>query len=252
MPRPVFDRPIAHRGLHDRTKGVIENSASAFEAAIAAGYHIECDLQLTSDGVPVVFHDDELERLTGRKGKPSDLTAAEMTSLPLLGSAAGDCPPRFTDFLALVDGRTLLQVELKQQKSKPDNERLARAAIAAVAGYAGPLVFESFDPDLLMRLRRLGFKGARGIITYTYDQPEWDGRLTRWERFGLRHLLHWPYSRFDFMSVHEAALDLGAVRFWRGLGLPVTSWTIRSAEAARKALSGGADQIVFEGFDPGG
>jgi glycerophosphoryl diester phosphodiesterase len=67
-PRPIFDRPIAHRGLHNRALGVIENSRSAFEAAIARNFHIECDVQLSRDGVPVIFHDDDLERLTGLKG----------------------------------------------------------------------------------------------------------------------------------------------------------------------------------------
>jgi glycerophosphoryl diester phosphodiesterase len=251
MVHPRFDRPIAHRGLHDRSRGVIENSASAFEAAIKAGFHIECDLQLTRDGVPVVFHDDDLERLTGRKGRINELTAEEATSLPLLGSAAGDTPQRFTDLLKQVGGRTLLQVELKHQR--PSNNRtLARRAVEAVANYKGPLVFESFDPDLVALVRTFGFRGARGIITYRYDRPDWDKDLTWAQKFYLRNLLHWPRSRFDFLSVHEDSLDVPAVRFWRKRGKPVTSWTIRSRDAGRKALGGGADQIVFEGFDPGG
>lgn len=250
MRPPVFDRPIAHRGLHDRNTGVIENSAAAFERAIAAGYAIECDLQLTGDGVPVVFHDDDLSRLIGRPEKVSELTATEICGMPLIDSAAGDHPQRFGDMLAQVQGRTLLQIELKQQ-SPEGNEKLARAAVAAVEAYRGPLVFESFDPALIAWARRLGFKGARGIITYRYDQPEHDGHLKKTERFILRHLLHWPWSRFDFISANEHALDLASVRFWRRLGRPVTSWTIKSAEAARQALAGGADQIVFEGFDPG-
>jgi glycerophosphoryl diester phosphodiesterase len=87
-PRPHFDRPIAHRGLHDRAHGVIENSRSAFEAAIARGFTIECDVQLSRDGVPVIFHDDDLERITGRTGPVSSLTAGELGATPLLGSAA--------------------------------------------------------------------------------------------------------------------------------------------------------------------
>jgi glycerophosphoryl diester phosphodiesterase len=230
---------------------VIENSASAFEAAIARGFHIECDLQLTSDGVPVVFHDNELKRLTGREGRPGDLTAAEMTSLTLLGSAAGDRPQRFTEMLEQVNGRTLLQVELKHQR--PANNRvLAQRAAEAVAGYKGPIVFESFDPDLVALVRTYGFGGARGIITYRYNRPDWDKDLTAAQKFYLRNLLHWPRSRFDFMSVHEDALDVPAVRFWRKRGKPVTTWTIRSPEGARRALGHGAHQIVFEGFDPGG
>ncbi len=79
-------------------------------------FAIECDLQLTSDGVPVVFHDDDLERLTGKSGPVSAITSAELTTTPLLGSADGNCPQRFTDFLAQVRRPHPLQVELKFQR----------------------------------------------------------------------------------------------------------------------------------------
>jgi glycerophosphoryl diester phosphodiesterase len=251
MPRPVFDRPIAHRGLHDRKAGVIENTASAFEAAIAKGYAIECDLQLSKDGVPVVFHDDDLKRLIGRPEAIGAFSAVEIGRMPLIDSSAGDRPQRFSELLAQVNGRALLQVELKQQPTPAANEALARASAEAVRTYPGPLVFESFDPALISWVKRFGFEGARGIITYRYDEPDYDGHLKASERFILRHLLHWPWTRFDFISANEEALNLTAVRFWRAMGRPVTSWTVRSADSARKALTGGADQIVFEGFDPG-
>src|SRR5688572_5860319 len=57
-------RPIAHRGLHDAADGVIENTASAFQAAIAENYAIECDLQISADGEAMVHHDAALGRLT--------------------------------------------------------------------------------------------------------------------------------------------------------------------------------------------
>lgn len=246
---PVFDRPIAHRGLHSRAAGIIENSASAFEAAIAAGYHIECDLQLSSDGVPIVFHDDDLERLTGRKGPVGGLMAAELTSLPLLESASGDYPQRFADMLAQVAGRTLLQVELKHQETKETTDTLAREAAKAIGTYSGPLVVESFDPKLLTAIRRYGYDGRLGIISYRYDKPDWEGDMPASQKFVLRHMLHYPWTRFDFMSLQEQALETPAARFFKAIGKGVTCWTIRSPEAARRALAGGADQIVFEGFD---
>jgi glycerophosphoryl diester phosphodiesterase len=249
MPRPVFDRPIAHRGLHDRAAGVIENSASAFEAAIAGGYHIECDLQLTSDGVPVVFHDPALQRLTGRDGRVSDLTAAQMTGLPLLESAAGDRPQTFADMLRQVDGRTLLQVELKRQPPGPAGPTLARKAAEAVAAYRGPIVFESFDPTLIADLHRFGFSGARGIITKAYDRPDGDPDLSAAQRFFMRHLLHFPVTRFDFISCEWDCVDLPAVRMFRALGKPVTAWTIRTPQSVDK-VAAHVDQIVFEGFTP--
>jgi glycerophosphoryl diester phosphodiesterase len=244
-----FSGPIAHRGLHDRAAGVIENSRSAFEAAISAGYAIECDLQLTRDGVPVVFHDDDMARLIGLAGDIRDASSDEVLKTPLLGSSSGDCPPTFGALLEQVAGRVLLQVELKTQH--PDKTRqLAAIAAAQAAAYKGPLVFESFDPRLLTALREAGFKGEIGIITERYagDGPDYAG-MTPLQRFALRHVLHWPRTRFDFMSVDKEALDLPAIRLFRALGKPVTSWTIRSDAEAQAAL-GSADQIVFEGFLP--
>lgn len=248
MPKLLFDRPIAHRGLHDRARGIIENSRTAFGAAVAAGFAIECDLQLTRDGVPVVFHDDRLERLTGKTGFVRDISSDELLKTPLLDSAAGDCPQTFGQLLEQVAGKVLLQVEMKHQLGAK-RRQLAAIAVDHASRYRGPLVFESFDPWLLTAARQAGFRGELGIITERYDPRDEEG-LKPADRFALRHLLHWPLTRFDFMSVNQKALDLPAVRLFRSLGKPVTAWTIRSPEQARAALAAGADQIVFEGFDP--
>ena len=247
MTETLFPRPIAHRGLHDKAAGIIENSASAFEAAIAGNFAIECDVQLTSDGVPVVFHDDAMERLIGLAGPIADATTAQVTATALLGSAAGDTPQRFTDFLTHIAGRTLLQIELKRQRDAAGTQLLARTVSEALNSYEGPVTIESFDPELLIAMRQFGFTGPRGIITYGYDKPEWETTLSEADRFTLRHLLHWHETQFDFISCHSEALDLPAITFWRALGKPVTAWTIRSADAAQAALLH-ADQIVFEGF----
>jgi glycerophosphoryl diester phosphodiesterase len=245
--RPRFDRPIAHRGLHDRAGGIIENSRSAFEAAIARRFTIECDLQLSSDGEAIVFHDDALERLTGVQGFVRDRPAAELTTLPLLESSAADCPQRFPEFLDQIAGRTLLQIELKHQRDRKATKQLAAKVAAALADYRGPTTVESFDPELLVAMRDCGFGGPLGIITHGYDNEKQE--LSNGDRARLRHLLHWPRTRFDFISCGFRDLGLPAVRLFRSLGVPVTAWTVRTREEAQVALAG-ADQIVFEGFDP--
>lgn len=247
--KPIFERPIAHRGLHDRSRGVIENSSSAFAAAIEHGYAIECDVQLSRDGIPVIFHDDDLDRLTGVAGPVGARTASELSTFRLLGSAAGDAPPRFSDFLTQVSGRVMLQVELKQQPDAAATEVLAQTVMDGLRGYRGPVTLESFDPNLLVAVKKRGAQMPLGIVTYGYDEPEWDQQLTSGQRFMLRHLLHWPLTRFDFISCRDRSLDLPAVRFFRSLGVPVTAWTIKSPAAAM-AVMGKADQIVFEGFAP--
>lgn len=249
MTEALFPRPIAHRGLHNRAGGVIENSASAFEAAIAGNFAIECDVQLTSDGVPVIFHDDEMDRLLGQQGAVADTPASDITGSVLLGSSAGDRPQRFIEFLAQIAGRTLLQIELKRQRDNAGTQLLARAVAEALKGYDGPVTIESFDPNLLTSIRQFGFAGQRGIITYDYGDASEDAGLSEEQRFTLRHLLHWHDTQFDFVSCDKSALELPAIKFWRALGKPVTAWTIRSkieADAAQPHI----DQIVFEGFDP--
>ena len=247
--KALFPHPIAHRGLHDFSRGIVENTASAFEAAISAGFAIECDVQLSADGVPYIFHDDDLPRLVGREGRSDAIGIAEVTALPLLGSSTGDTPQRFTEFLGQVAGRTLLQIELKRQSTAAQTETLARAVTAALATYDGPQVIESFDPNLLIAMRKAGYRGKLGIITYSWAIPDWDADIPASQKFALRHLLHWPMTRFDFISCHDVALDLPAVKFFRAFGVPVTAWTVKSAAQAREVLRK-ADQLVFEGFDP--
>jgi glycerophosphoryl diester phosphodiesterase len=249
MSGTLFDRPIAHRGLHDRTRGVIENSQSAFEAAIAAGYAIECDVQLSSDGVPFIFHDDDFDRLTNATGPSDARPIAEVQALVLKDSVPVQVPQRFTEFLSQIAGRTMLQVELKQQRNPTLTRALATAVAAALRDYRGPYTLESFDPNLIVALRRAGETAPIGIITYGYDEPSWDSKLPGWQRVVLRHLLHWPLTRFDFISCRDVSLGLPAVRLFRALGVPVTSWTIKSQAGAETALRQ-ADQIVFEGFLP--
>lgn len=247
--KPNFDRPIAHRGLHDRGRGIIENSASAFAAAIERGYAIECDVQLSRDGIPMIFHDDDLDRLTGVTGPVVARSMAELASYTLLDSATGDTPQRFSEFLAQINGRVLLQIELKQQPNQAATEVLAQTVMDGLKGYRGPVTLESFDPKLLVEVKKRGATMPVGIVTYAYDEPEWDQHLSEASKLVLRHMLHWPLTRFDFISCRDKSLELPAVKFFRSLGIPVTAWTIKSPAGAL-AVIGKADQIVFEGFEP--
>lgn len=244
-------RPIAHRGLHDRKKGVIENSSSAACAAIAGGYGIECDVQLSNDGELVVFHDDALERLTEVTGLVSALSARELAAIRLRDSA--DTIPTFSDFLALIDGRTPLVVELKS--AFDGDMRAARRAAELLAGYTGPVVIESFDPDLIACLRKEG--DALGVAHIplgivgeaAYDAQDW-AALSSAQRADMTHFLHYPRTRPDFLSWNVADFPSAIPLLLReGLRLPVTVWTVRSREQAAHARNW-ADQIVFEGFAP--
>jgi len=247
----VFKHPIAHRGLHDRQNGVIENSTTAFGRAIKKGYGIECDLQLSGDGVPMVFHDDFLDRLAGQKGAVAKLSAGQMSHISLTGSKNNDCPQVFAELLEQVAGKVALVVELKNQIDKR-NAELAQSAVQAAKNYQGPLAFKSFNPVLLSRVRKEGFSGPMGIIVSRFTIEEFKDEPVKpgaGQRFFLRHLLHYPKTRFDFISASHTALKLPAIRIFRHFGLPVMSWTIRSVETER-AIRGLADQLVFENYLP--
>ncbi|WP_421950232.1 glycerophosphodiester phosphodiesterase family protein [Pelagibacterium sp.] len=242
-----FNRPIAHRGLHDKTNGIIENSRSAFEAAINRGFAIECDVQLTQDGEAVVFHDKELNRLTGREGLVSEITAEALCALPLTGSANGDTPIRFADFLTGIAGQVGLVVEIKQQEHPAQTRMLAEKVLSDIAGYGGPIAFKSFDPLALSVLHQKRYRGPLGIITYDYSSHA--DHLNGTQKFVLRNTLHRAVSHFTFVSCERTALTTPMIRLRRALGIKVMSWTVRSKAEADAALQH-ADQIVFEGFDP--
>lgn len=240
-------RPIAHRGLHDRANGVIENSVSAARGAIAGGFAIECDVQLSADGEAMVFHDYDLDRLTEATGPVTAQTASELTGIPLKGS--DDRIPTLPAFLDLIAGRVPLVIEIK---SRFDGDlRLAERAAAIVEARAGqPIAFKSFDPAVVTALRALAPGLPRGIVAMsTYEYGDY-ARLDAGEKHALANLLHFTQSRPDFVSWKVADLPCAAPYLCReALGMPLMSWTVKTEED-RARVARHADQMVFEGFVP--
>jgi glycerophosphoryl diester phosphodiesterase len=240
-------RPIAHRGLHDISRGVVENSIGAARAAIAAGYAIECDVQRTRDGDIVVFHDDELDRLTDARGPVGAHDLAELTRLTLRGSA--ETIPTLDDFLAVIANQATLVVEIK---SSFDGDMTATRRVAErLATYRGPCVMESFDPTVIAFLRAEG--DALGVahiplgLVGEASYEGWSG-LSESQKRDMTHFLHYAHTRPDFLSWNVDDLPHAIPALLRdALRLPVTSWTVRTPEQARRARQW-ADQIVFEGF----
>jgi glycerophosphoryl diester phosphodiesterase len=252
----LTERPIAHRGLHDASNGVIENTLQAAEAAIAGGFAIECDIQMSADGEVFVFHDDTLDRLTDATGALIKMSAATIRgariALPLAASApAPPFIPTFAEFLALVAGRTPIICELK---SRFDGDwRIADRAAALASSYEGPLALKSFDPDLVayLRLRRpLGPSGSPcpigAVAQASYDDPAWDV-LTPEQKREWTEFEHFDRLRPDFLSWNVDDLPHEVPFLMKELNsAPVMAWTVRAA-AQREAARKWADQIVFEG-----
>lgn len=239
-------RPIAHRGLHDAAAGVIENTRSAVVGAYEANYAIEVDLQLSADGEAMVFHDDRLERLTEAKGPVASLASTELKSLAFRATA--DRMLTLGDLCEIVAGRTPLLLEMK---SFFDGDlRLVSRTVDVLKGYRGPVAVMSFDPDQVTALRGIAPQLVRGIAaSRRYDHPKWKG-LPRATIRRMAYFLHVPQSRPQFVAYgieHLPALPALAARWI--LGLPLLTWTVRTAEERWRAARW-ADQIIFEGFRP--
>lgn len=243
----LFERPIAHRGLHDASAGIIENSRSAVLAAVDAGYAFEVDVQITADGEAVVFHDDTLDRLTDAHGPVKARTAAELTQIPLRGSWYGDHIWTLAELLSLVDGRVPAVIEIKTHWD--GDVRLAARTAELLGRARGIVSAKSFDPDMVAELRRVAPGLPRGIIGYAYDDDEAEA-FSALQRICLRNLIHWPRTRPHFISWHVKDLPRSTVSLAARLcGAPVMTWTVRTPEdQARAGLY--ADQMVFEGFRP--
>jgi glycerophosphoryl diester phosphodiesterase len=237
-------RPIAHRGLHDAARGIIENLPAAIAAAIAGNYGIEVDLQISADGEAMVHHDDRLGRLAAGDGALRELTAAALKAATF--HATAERMMTLGDLCNLVAGRVPMMIELK---SRFDGDlRVAARAAAVLAGYPGAVGIASFDPALVGALRRTAPQIARGIIAERrYDHPEWHG-LGQLRRLELAFLLHGLASRPDFIAYRVRDLTAVAPRAARHMfGLPLLTWTVRS-DAERVIAARFADQIIFEGF----
>lgn len=227
----------AHRGLHG--DGRVENSMSAFEAAVTAGFGIELDVRLSSDGVLVVFHDDTLERVVGIRKRVDELTAAELSALRL--GDTNDGIPTFDEVLSMVDGRVPLLVEIKEDKG---SSAVSDAAAAALSLYNGPFIVESFNPLSVRNARAklpmipCGFLSCRHKVR----SPLY---------FMLTNLLLNFICRPDFIAYCDTDSSNFSLRFVRTfLRTPTLAWTVRSEEAESNAAKAGFDSVIFEGYSP--
>jgi glycerophosphoryl diester phosphodiesterase len=236
-------RPIAHRGFHNKMD-VIENTQSAFAAAIKHDYAIECDVQLSADGEAMVFHDDDLDRLTQAKGPVKALTVKELKGVKLKSTT--DRIQTLAELLEQVDGRSTLVIELKSQWDC--DEALAKRALQILENYQGPHGLMSFDPDLVACMRELSPHTVRGIVADRTTDPYYSA-LPLAKRYAMRTFSHLAQTQPHFVSYNWRELPFEPVTEIRSLGHPVITWTLRSKEEASQALRY-CDQVTFEGYVP--
>ena len=231
---------FAHRGLHGN--GVPENSMAAFENAVCAGFGIELDVRLTRDGKLVVFHDDDLKRMTGDERMVEDVDFDALRNLAL---PDGSQIPTFAQVLQCVNGRVPLLVEIKNGRR---NAELCERTMQHLRAYSGAYIVESFNPLILLWLRRNADDVIRGQLVSVKEDymPAYPCAVAIMiASLGLNLL-----SRPDFVAYNVSEKSFAAPRIQRKLfKTPLAAWTVKDEDTYEKLISRG-EMPIFEGFTP--
>lgn len=228
-------QPIAHRGLHDGNQAVAENSIPAAQAAIAAGWAIECDVQLSANGTPHIFHDDTLDRMTGREGAFRSVGDTTLQKLSLAATGAGI--PTVATFLDIIGGRVPVVMELKGIDQARDEGYFDRLR-AIIDAYPGDIALMSFAPWLVDQMLEARSSRPVGLIAEGTQPEAMAVHRQVYERgcdFCSYNIHHLPNAFVDWVRIERAA--------------PVICWTVRTAEDVRRSRDH-CDQMTFEGFTP--
>ena len=232
--------PVAHRGLH--CQDAPENTLAAFQRAVAAGYAIELDVQLSSDGVPVVFHDDDLQRLTGVKGRVSSLEAGALTKLTIGGRQ--NRIPTLSQVLASVSDSTPLLIELKEGS---DNSRLVWEVMRQLQRYHGRFAVQSFSLEVLATCRAVIPAVPRGLLSGADPDDCIYGPFASIQTREMAEVI----AAFDFEGVGLTGQNRDALAaFARRVSYPVLLWTVRLPSDARFAEESGFNLIFEEPVAP--
>ncbi|MBS3956846.1 MAG: glycerophosphodiester phosphodiesterase [Clostridiales bacterium] len=234
-PTWLRETPIAHRGLHTGDAVRPENSLAAFRAAADGGYPIELDVHLAADGVPVVFHDDALERMTGDPRLVSEVTSAELKNLALLNSS--ERIPALDEVLALVENRVPILIEIKQ-RGEPG--ALERAVVNVVRAHPAEVAVQSFNPYSLAYVKTIAPDLPRGQLSGSLAGE----KLPGWQTFALRHtLMNWA-SKPAFIAYELDALPSWGTSLQRARGRPLLGWTANNPEDFERAQHV-CDGVIF-------
>jgi glycerophosphoryl diester phosphodiesterase len=246
IPNIFLETAFAHRTLHDVADGRPENSIAGVKAAIAHGYGIEIDLQMSKDGIPMVFHDYSLERLTDETGAVAQFTAAELGAITLKGGNEGI--PTLEAFLRFVDGRVPILVEIKDQDGAlgPNVGPLSQASCALLKEYSGPKALMSFNPHAIAKCAEFAPEIPRGLVTGAFIPEEWE--MVPKARLGeLAEIPDYDRVGACFISHNVKYLNDAPVKDLKDRGATIFCWTVRSAVVEKQARLV-ADNITFEGY----
>ena len=229
--------PFAHRGLYNEV--FPENSMSAFQNAIKYGYGIELDVQFTKDKKVVVFHDDNLKRMTGNENDINDLTYSEISKLTLLNT--NERIPLLKDVLNVIDEKVPVIIEIKT-----DNKyiSLSEKVYNIIKNYNGKYSIQSFDPRIVKWYKDNANEVIRGQISSCFQ----DALIKWYKKFVLKNMLLNFKTKPDYICYGLYGINNIAIAILRKK-MPIVSWTIRNEEEMKRAYKY-SDNIIFEGFMP--
>jgi glycerophosphoryl diester phosphodiesterase len=143
----IPNNKIAHRGIFDNIK-VPENSIASFKKTLKYNYSIELDIQLTKDNMVIVFHDENLKRMTGLDKLVKDTYYEEIKTLHLLNTK--EYIPTLDEVLDLIDNKVLLDIEIKDTKKIKEITNILKDKLSNYNNY----VLKSFNPKIVRYLKK--------------------------------------------------------------------------------------------------
>lgn len=216
---------IAHRGLHDISNGIPENSIPAFEAALKKNYLIEFDIHILKDNSVVVFHDDNLKRMVGVEKPLKDLTYEEIKQYKLLNT--DNHIPLLQDVLNLVDGKVPLVIEYKYDVKVG---RLEQESMKILKNYKGDFVVKSFNPLSIYWFKKHHPNIIRGQLSSKFQDEPWDFM----KKVIIKHMPFNFITKPDFLSYDVNSLPDRRIEKFRK-NKPVICWTIKTKAQFDKA-----------------
>ena len=236
----IKETPIAHRGVH--TKDIPENSLSAFENALKNNYAIELDVQFTKDKEVVVFHDENLKRMTNDTRNIEDVNYDELKNLRL--DNTNEIIPTLEEVLELVDSKVAILIEIKDCK---DYIELSEKTYEILKGYEGNYAIQSFNPFILEWYKNNASEVIRGQLSGTFT--EGSESLNSFEKFVLKNMLLNFKSKPNYIGYELEGIPKSKLESLRKKGVPIIVWTVKNKEDMEKEYKY-SDNITFENFLP--
>lgn len=233
----LTEKLIAHRGFFDNKNGIPENSMLAFQRAIENNYNIELDVHILKDGKIVVFHDDNLKRITGLDKPIKECTFDEIKNLKLLDS--NEKIPLFEDVLKLVNGKVTILIELKYDVKVGI---LEKELMKILKKYQGKYAVQSFSPRSVNWFRKNAPEIVRGQLSCAFDKS----KMNNVKRYFMANMFFNRFTKPDFISYDVKSID--KILQKNNENLKILAWTVRDKETFEKYVKI-CDNLICENLN---